>query len=146
MNVCFVLFLQVTFHRHRVYEEAGGNSEHRTRHCQSGRAHHGREAGVQRAGEALSPPPLRLLPRPSAPPSRPCSALLLPDPSEPCLNGSCSLTFSQIRQDLAANGIRVYPQREHDEDPQERTINDRIRVTAAPPPLPIPLTVTTLEL
>ncbi|XP_054462805.1 septin-9 isoform X1 [Anoplopoma fimbria] len=33
----------------------------------------------------------------------------------------------RIRQDLAANGIRVYPQKEYDEDPEERIINDRIR-------------------
>ncbi|XP_068452227.1 septin-9 isoform X1 [Clinocottus analis] len=33
----------------------------------------------------------------------------------------------QIRQDLAANGIGVYPQREYDEDPEERIVNDRIR-------------------
>ncbi|XP_013880329.1 uncharacterized protein LOC106529447 [Austrofundulus limnaeus] len=33
----------------------------------------------------------------------------------------------RIKQDLLANGICVYPQREHDEDPEERTLNDRIR-------------------
>ncbi|XP_054615207.1 neuronal-specific septin-3 isoform X2 [Dunckerocampus dactyliophorus] len=33
----------------------------------------------------------------------------------------------RIRQDLAANGIRVYPQKEYDEDPEERLLNDRIR-------------------
>uniref|UniRef100_A0A3Q2P687 Septin 12 n=2 Tax=Fundulus heteroclitus TaxID=8078 RepID=A0A3Q2P687_FUNHE len=33
----------------------------------------------------------------------------------------------RIRQDLASNGIRVYPQREYDEDPEERILNDRIR-------------------
>ncbi|XP_029293285.1 uncharacterized protein septin12 isoform X1 [Cottoperca gobio] len=33
----------------------------------------------------------------------------------------------RIRQDLAANGIRVYPQKEFDEDPEERFLNDRIR-------------------
>ncbi|KAL7378626.1 hypothetical protein ABVT39_016514 [Epinephelus coioides] len=33
----------------------------------------------------------------------------------------------RIRQDLAANGIHVYPQREYDEDPEERILNDRIR-------------------
>ncbi|XP_047427953.1 uncharacterized protein LOC124997940 [Mugil cephalus] len=33
----------------------------------------------------------------------------------------------RIRQDLAANGIRVYPQKEYDEDPEERILNDRIR-------------------
>jgi len=35
----------------------------------------------------------------------------------------------QIRKDLAANGIGVYPQKEYDEDPEERVLNDRIRVT-----------------
>ncbi|XP_076608256.1 neuronal-specific septin-3 isoform X2 [Chaetodon auriga] len=33
----------------------------------------------------------------------------------------------RIRQDLAANGICVYPQKEYDEDPEERILNDRIR-------------------
>uniref|UniRef100_A0A673BCP0 Septin-type G domain-containing protein n=1 Tax=Sphaeramia orbicularis TaxID=375764 RepID=A0A673BCP0_9TELE len=33
----------------------------------------------------------------------------------------------RIRQDLAANGIHVYPQREYDEDPEERILNNRIR-------------------
>ncbi|XP_041826524.1 uncharacterized protein sept12 isoform X2 [Melanotaenia boesemani] len=33
----------------------------------------------------------------------------------------------RIRLDLAANGIQVYPQKELDEDPEERILNDRIR-------------------
>ncbi|XP_051905593.1 neuronal-specific septin-3 isoform X4 [Hippocampus zosterae] len=33
----------------------------------------------------------------------------------------------RIRQDLAGHGIRVYPQKEYDEDPEERFLNDRIR-------------------
>ncbi|XP_076000196.1 neuronal-specific septin-3 isoform X2 [Genypterus blacodes] len=33
----------------------------------------------------------------------------------------------RIKYDLAANGIRVYPQKEYDEDPEERILNDRIR-------------------
>ncbi|XP_040918518.1 septin-9 isoform X1 [Toxotes jaculatrix] len=33
----------------------------------------------------------------------------------------------RIRQDLAANGIRVYPQKEYDEDPEDHILNDRIR-------------------
>ncbi|XP_045930934.1 uncharacterized protein sept12 isoform X3 [Micropterus dolomieu] len=33
----------------------------------------------------------------------------------------------RIRQDLAANGICVYPQKEYDEDPEERILKDRIR-------------------
>lgn len=38
------------------------------------------------------------------------------------------LLFSQIRQDLQANGIKVYPQREYDEDAEDRILNDKIRV------------------
>ncbi|KAL7849683.1 hypothetical protein SRHO_G00190320 [Serrasalmus rhombeus] len=38
------------------------------------------------------------------------------------------LEFKQrIRQGLQANGIRVYPQKEYDEDAEERILNDRIR-------------------
>ncbi|XP_071371196.1 neuronal-specific septin-3-like isoform X2 [Centroberyx affinis] len=38
------------------------------------------------------------------------------------------LEFKQrIRQDLVANGIRVYPQKEYDEDAEDRILNDRIR-------------------
>ncbi|KAK6312542.1 hypothetical protein J4Q44_G00182060 [Coregonus suidteri] len=38
------------------------------------------------------------------------------------------LEFKQrIRQDLKANGIRVYPQTEYDEDPEDRILNDKIR-------------------
>ncbi|XP_056257195.1 septin-9 isoform X1 [Seriola aureovittata] len=33
----------------------------------------------------------------------------------------------RIRQDLAANGIHVYPQKEYDEDPEEHVLNERIR-------------------
>uniref|UniRef100_A0A3B4YYV8 Septin 12 n=1 Tax=Seriola lalandi dorsalis TaxID=1841481 RepID=A0A3B4YYV8_SERLL len=33
----------------------------------------------------------------------------------------------RIRQDLAANGIHVYPQKEFDEDPEEHVLNERIR-------------------
>ncbi|KAG7222036.1 hypothetical protein INR49_028200, partial [Caranx melampygus] len=33
----------------------------------------------------------------------------------------------RIRQDLAANGIHVYPQKEYDEDPEEKILNERIR-------------------
>uniref|UniRef100_A0A8C6MLB5 Septin 12 n=1 Tax=Nothobranchius furzeri TaxID=105023 RepID=A0A8C6MLB5_NOTFU len=33
----------------------------------------------------------------------------------------------RIKQDLAANGIHIYPQREYDEDTEERVLNDRIR-------------------
>ncbi|XP_061158300.1 uncharacterized protein septin12 isoform X1 [Syngnathus typhle] len=38
----------------------------------------------------------------------------------------------RIRQDLAGNGIRVYPQKEYDEDPEERFLNDRIRQESIP--------------
>ncbi|CAL8270529.1 unnamed protein product [Lota lota] len=38
------------------------------------------------------------------------------------------LEFKQrIRQDLLAHGIQVYPQKEYDEDAEERLLNDRIR-------------------
>ncbi|XP_073713442.1 uncharacterized protein septin12 isoform X1 [Misgurnus anguillicaudatus] len=38
------------------------------------------------------------------------------------------LEFKQrIRQDLQANGIGVYPQREYDEDAEDRILNDKIR-------------------
>uniref|UniRef100_A0A8C1YPV4 Septin 12 n=1 Tax=Cyprinus carpio TaxID=7962 RepID=A0A8C1YPV4_CYPCA len=38
------------------------------------------------------------------------------------------LEFKQrIRQDLQANGIRVYPQKEYDEDAEDRILNDKIR-------------------
>ncbi|CAN9505355.1 unnamed protein product [Ophioblennius macclurei] len=33
----------------------------------------------------------------------------------------------RIRRDLAANGIRIYPQAEYDEDPEDQMLNDRIR-------------------
>ncbi|XP_029013755.1 neuronal-specific septin-3 isoform X2 [Betta splendens] len=33
----------------------------------------------------------------------------------------------RIRQDLASNGIHVYPQKEYDEDPEEFILNERIR-------------------
>lgn len=132
---CFVLLFQVTFHWHWIYEEAGENREHCTCHCQSWRAHHRGETGVQREGEIFHIHhsgyqsgslcqlhiPVRLL----------CTN------TKPFLIGSHSLTLWQIRQDLAANGICVYPQKEYDEDPQERIINDRVRVTTTLPSLPI---------
>lgn len=34
----------------------------------------------------------------------------------------------QIREELRANGIDVYPQKEFDEDAEDRMINDKIRV------------------
>lgn len=69
---------------------------------------------------------------------------LLHTNTKPFLNGSYSLTLWQIRQDLAANGICVYPQKEYDEDPQERIVNDRIRVMTTLPSLPITFNVITL--
>lgn len=33
----------------------------------------------------------------------------------------------RIRQDLASHGIRVYPQKEYDEDAEDRILNDKIR-------------------
>lgn len=38
------------------------------------------------------------------------------------------LGFVQIREELRANGIDVYPQKEFDEDADDRMINDKIRV------------------
>uniref|UniRef100_A0A8C6MAX5 Septin 12 n=1 Tax=Nothobranchius furzeri TaxID=105023 RepID=A0A8C6MAX5_NOTFU len=38
----------------------------------------------------------------------------------------------RIKQDLAANGIHIYPQREYDEDTEERVLNDRIRQESLP--------------
>lgn len=36
----------------------------------------------------------------------------------------------QIREELRANGIDVYPQKEFDEDAEDRMINDKIRVSS----------------
>lgn len=36
--------------------------------------------------------------------------------------------FEQIREELRANGIDVYPQKEFDEDAEDRMINEKIRV------------------
>lgn len=41
---------------------------------------------------------------------------------------SCLILRSQIREELRANGIDVYPQKEFDEDAEDRKINDKIRV------------------
>lgn len=38
--------------------------------------------------------------------------------------------FVQIREELRANGIDVYPQKEFDEDAEDRMINDKIRVSS----------------
>ena len=35
----------------------------------------------------------------------------------------------QIREELRANGIDVYPQKEFDEDADDRMINEKIRVS-----------------
>lgn len=40
------------------------------------------------------------------------------------------LDFVQIREELRANGIDVYPQKEFDEDAEDRLINDKIRVSS----------------
>lgn len=39
----------------------------------------------------------------------------------------------QIREELRANGIDVYPQKEFDEDAEDRLINDKIRVSCKLP-------------
>lgn len=36
--------------------------------------------------------------------------------------------FVQIREDLRANEIDIYPQKEFDEDAEDRIINEKIRV------------------
>lgn len=43
----------------------------------------------------------------------------------------CVIVFGcvQIREELRANGIDVYPQKEFDEDAEDRMINDKIRVS-----------------
>ncbi len=38
--------------------------------------------------------------------------------------------IAQIREELRANGIDVYPQKEFDEDAEDRMINDKIRVSS----------------
>lgn len=52
-----------------------------------------------------------------------------------CYQASLTLTSHpelflcpQIREELRANGIDVYPQKEFDEDAEDRMINDKIRV------------------
>jgi hypothetical protein len=40
----------------------------------------------------------------------------------------CAVSLVQIREELRANGIDVYPQKEFDEDAEDRLINDKIRV------------------
>lgn len=40
------------------------------------------------------------------------------------------LCLDQIREELRANGIDVYPQKEFDEDTEDRMINEKIRVRA----------------
>ena len=39
--------------------------------------------------------------------------------------------FEQIREELRANGIDVYPQKEFDEDAEDRMINEKIRVSGS---------------
>lgn len=36
----------------------------------------------------------------------------------------------QIRQDLQNNGIDIYPQKEFDEDAEDRLVNEKIRVSS----------------
>lgn len=50
-----------------------------------------------------------------------------------CLTQCCCVSLSgfvQIREELRANGIDVYPQKEFDEDAEDRMINDKIRVSS----------------
>lgn len=44
---------------------------------------------------------------------------------------TCPLLLpSQITADLLANGIDVYPQKEFDEDSEDRLVNEKFRVSA----------------
>ena len=53
--------------------------------------------------------------------------------------GHLSLTscvcVHQIREELCANGINVYPQKEFDEDAEDRMINEKIRVRRSRVPI-----------
>lgn len=40
----------------------------------------------------------------------------------------CAWLCVQIREDLRANEIDIYPQKEFDEDAEDKMINDKIRV------------------
>lgn len=54
------------------------------------------------------------------------------------------LCFVQIREELRANGIDVYPQKEFDEDADDRKINDKIRVSSVVERPPVSLDITPL--
>lgn len=56
-----------------------------------------------------------------------CSTVHWCDTATWCQIVMCFL-FVQIREGLRANGIDVYPQKEFDEDADDRMINDKIRV------------------
>ncbi len=45
-----------------------------------------------------------------------------------CFMDSFWCVFVQIREDLRANEIDIYPQKEFDEDAEDRIINEKIRV------------------
>lgn len=48
----------------------------------------------------------------------------------------CSaLPLLQVRKELEVNGIEFYPQKEFDEDLEDKTENDKIRVGASSVPL-----------
>lgn len=48
-----------------------------------------------------------------------------------CLSLTCPCALpSQIMADLLANGIDVYPQKEFDEDSEDRLVNEKFRVSA----------------
>lgn len=46
---------------------------------------------------------------------------------------TCAVGLVQIREELRANGIDVYPQKEFDEDADDRLVNDKIRVSSRRP-------------
>jgi hypothetical protein len=56
-----------------------------------------------------------------------CMGRLLPGQSHTLLSPR-TVVVPQIREELRANGIDVYPQKEFDEDAEDRMINDKIRV------------------
>lgn len=50
--------------------------------------------------------------------------------AEVFLISRCFCLFLQIREELRANNIDIYPQKEFDEDTEDRLINEKIRVSA----------------
>lgn len=55
-----------------------------------------------------------------------------PPPVSFTLDYLASLPHLQVRKELEVNGIEFYPQKEFDEDLEDKTENDKIRVGACP--------------